>query len=265
MTCLVYVDASPRGEWAVDMARSLPAEMRRELVLLATEEDVAQIPGLLQQAAARLAGPSSQVRSLTAPGPAERAIIEQAALQRYALIVVPPAGRRALARMLRGSRVATVVRRVRANVLIARRPPDQLRRVLAAVSGGPLTRFVVQAAIELAHPLHAQLKFLHIAPEVTLPFGRPETPGARYPPEDAVAAVRSRLRELGLPEELLLREGLVVEEVIDQVEQGAFDLLVVGAPAAESKALWAVEDVTERIVLQCAASILVVRVPEELT
>ena len=54
----------------------------------------------------------------------------------YGLVIVPPAGRNALTRMLKGSRVATVVRSVKASVLVARRPPQRVRTILAAISGG---------------------------------------------------------------------------------------------------------------------------------
>src|SRR6185436_6817524 len=147
--------------------------------LLATEEDVAAVPGLLELAAERLRAPGRELKTVAAAGPAERAIVDHAAARSYVLVVVPPAGRRAIARMLRGSRVATVVRRVRANVIVARRPPERLRRVLAAVSGGRFTRYVVQAAVELARPLSAQLQFLHIAPEVSLPYGNERAEGVR--------------------------------------------------------------------------------------
>ena len=56
------------------------------------------------------------------------------------------------------------------------------------------------------------------------------------------------------------REGLVVDEVIAEVEQGAFDLLVVGAPPERDRG-WGREDTTERLLLACPTSTLVVRAP----
>ena len=94
----------------------------------------------------------------------------QAEATAYGLVVVPPAGRNAWQRMIKGSRVATVVREVHCPVLVARRPPPQLDRILAAVSGGAATEEVVAAAAELARGLNGHVDYLHVTSEVALPF-----------------------------------------------------------------------------------------------
>src|SRR6266545_2470582 len=131
------------------MTALLPPAWRGSLWLVATAEDVQAHPGLLGQARARL-GAAGSIGECVLPGPAERAVVAATQARRYDLLVVPPAGRGAIARMLKGSRVATVVRSVRAPVLVARRPPARLERILAAVSGGAATDAVVAAAAELA-------------------------------------------------------------------------------------------------------------------
>jgi nucleotide-binding universal stress UspA family protein len=102
MTCLVYVDASPRGEWALTMAQGLPAALADPLTLVATIEDLAATPGLLDAARRRLEAAGRRVHALSAAGPAERALVDLASRQSYTLVVVPPAGRRARARRFRG-------------------------------------------------------------------------------------------------------------------------------------------------------------------
>ena len=56
MDCLIYVDASQRGEWVLDLAAQLPRAYASRMVLLATPEDEGLSPGLLTRAKARLAG-----------------------------------------------------------------------------------------------------------------------------------------------------------------------------------------------------------------
>jgi nucleotide-binding universal stress UspA family protein len=60
---------------------------------------------------------------------------------------------------------------------------------------------------------------------------------------------------------LVEREGLVVDEVIAEVEHGAHDLLVVGASSESEPRGWGQEDTTERLLLTCPVSTLVVRRP----
>jgi nucleotide-binding universal stress UspA family protein len=254
MQVLVYVDPKPRGAWAISMAGQIPGASDASLHLLATAEDAAADPTLLDRAGARL---DRVVRSATRPGPAERAVVAEARERRYDLLVVPPAGRGAVQRMLKGSRVASVVRSVRAPVLVARRPPPRVERVLAALSGRPSTGAVVEAA--LAWGLAgARVSFLHVQPEVALPFAGGEA-GAPRPPVASpdAAAVRAALAARGREAELQLREGAVVEELLDAFDTGAFQLLVVGA-RGEQEGSFGREDTTERLLLACPGSTLVV-------
>ena len=46
MDVLVYLDPSPRGEWALAAAAQLPPRWKGRLRLLATEEDAAADPSL---------------------------------------------------------------------------------------------------------------------------------------------------------------------------------------------------------------------------
>ncbi len=254
MDTLVYVDPSPRGEWALTMAALLPPDWRSSVQLVATTEDVAAHPGLLERARVRLGGAGSVLEAVL-NGPAERAMVAEATARRFDLLVVPPAGRGAVARMLRGSRVATVVRSVRAPVLVARRPPARLDRVLAAVSGGRSTVPVIRLASALAHGLGAELRFLHVASEVALPSGGEEPHPAVA---SAVESVRGMLAAAGEPPDLAVREGLVVEEVIEEFEEGAHHLLVLGMRGENAPPSWGREDVTERILLRCPGSTLIV-------
>jgi nucleotide-binding universal stress UspA family protein len=254
MDVLVYVDPLPRGEWALTVAAQLSSGWARSVHLLATAEDVTAEPSLLSRARSRLArGPAVTESSL--PGPAEQAVVQEASARRYDLVVVPPAGRGAIARMLKGSRVATVVRQVRAPVLVARRPPTRIERVLAALSGRGSTQPVVDVALDWERHTGARAAFLHVRPEVALPLG----PGAReeQPPDSGLLeAVRAVLRARARESDLRDREGLVIEEVLEEFEAGAHHLLVIGARGEEAG--FGREDVTERLLLRCPGSTLVV-------
>lgn len=252
MDVLVYVDPLPRGEWALTVAAQLSSGWARSVHLLATSEDVAADASLLARARKRLAaGPA--ITESSRLGPAERAVVEAASARRYALVVVPPAGRGAVARMLKGSRVATVVRRVRAPVLVARRPPVRIERVLAALSGRGSTAPVVSAALAWERHASARATFLHVRPEVALPLGAGLEERLGSGEREVVRGVlRARDRE----DDLRDREGLVVEEVLDEFEAGAHHLLVIGARGEDGG--FGREDVTERLLLRCPGSTLIV-------
>ena len=247
MNVLVYLDPSPRGEWALVAAQLLPPAWLTQLRLLATEEDLASDPKLFLKARARFAG--AIVVEAVRPGPAERAVVAEAQVGNLDLIVVPPAGRGAIARMLRGSRVATVVRAVRAPVLVARRPPQRLDRVLGAISGGESTTRVLDAALRWEEQAGAHATFVHVSSTVALPAHASDVEGGR-------AVVEAALRARGVASRLLVREGLVVDELLDAFETGAHQLLVIGSSDAAGG--FGREDVTERLLLACPGSVLIV-------
>jgi nucleotide-binding universal stress UspA family protein len=258
MDGLVFVDPSPRGDWALSLAALLPGRERWRFHLLATESDREADAGLLDRAAGRLAG-ARAVRRVVRPGPPRRAIVAEAEAQRYDLIVLPPAGRNALQRMIRGSRVATVVRRVHAPVLVARHPPARVERILAAVSGGAATDAVVSWAAELGAGLGAHVDYLHVSSEVALPFPPHGEGGTRVPPPpDALHSAQAALARAGGSGSLIVREGLAVDEVLDAFESGSYDLLVAGSSPEVGHERVGREHATERIVLGCPGSTLVV-------
>ncbi len=93
MNCLLYVDPSHRGEWALRLGGLLATALER-VTLVATEEDAARDPALLVRARQALRG-ARALEEKRLPGPAERAIPLEAAGGAYDLVVVPPAGRNA--------------------------------------------------------------------------------------------------------------------------------------------------------------------------
>ena len=141
-------------------------------------------------------------------------------------------------------------------VLVARRPPERMERVLGALSGRDTTTAVLEAALAWEERPGARAAFVHVRSEVPLPQGDvappPEAPGA-----DEHEAVRAVLAARGRAADLQLRDGLVVEETLDVFESGAFHLLVVGAHGEGAKGFGR-EDVTERLLLGCPGSTLIV-------
>jgi nucleotide-binding universal stress UspA family protein len=159
--------------------------------------------------------------------------------------------------MLKGSRVATVVHGARTPVLVARRPPERIERVLGALSGRHTTGAVLEAALAWEEHPGARASFVHVRSEVPLPLGAGEA-AAEAPGQSDLEAVRGALAALGREADLQLRDGLIVEETLDAFETGAFHLLVVGAHG-EGSLGFGREDLTERLLLGCPGSILVVQ------
>lgn len=267
---LVYVDPSSRGEWAISAAAQLVPGLFRKVALLVTQDDAKSDPELPRRARAAFEGRADSIREVVRPGPAERAVKDECEHGRYALVVVPPAGRKAIARLLKGSRVATVVRQVKSSVLVARRPPPRFRRIVLAVGGGVHSLATALGAIEVAKALDADLEVLHVDSTVELPAELPwvekRAPNpaitARSDRETTLERVKGALAAAGFTRPLRLRRGMIVNEVLAEIEEHADDLLVLGAHRAAGAETWMLDDVTEQILLSSPISILVIRAPE---
>ncbi len=262
MHTLVYVEPTAAGAWAVDLARAIVAGTGGKLVLLTSEESLSRRPGLLEETRARLGDiPGVTVETRSRTGRPREAIIAEATATFPALTVIPPAGRRGFARLLRGSRVRAVVGRMASTVMVARRPVhERVRSVLVAFGGGPMSEATVLGAIELARALGASITLLHVSSDVSLP--RVSATG------ESAGELAERLWKLaadaGLDAAVRLRDGMVVPEVIAECLQGGHDLLIIGQHRIAPEAGGALaENLAVDLADQSPIPVLVVRPRQE--
>ena len=142
-----YVDGSNNSQWALQVALVLIRHFDTELTLLIPDAGVDVDPAWLTSARTQLAAATAgALREVSQPGSAEEAILAESAAHAYDLILLAPAGRRGLRRLLHGSRVAQVVRQSNTSVLVARAPLTEIRRVLVSVGGDVYKRQVCSHA-----------------------------------------------------------------------------------------------------------------------
>lgn len=192
----------------------------------------------------RAALPALRVKRLPATGAPETDIVRACAQRPYDLVITPPADRPGLLRMILGSRIGHLVRQAPATIWIARPGADAIQRIVVGVSGGPQTAHDIRLTALLARAFGAQVTLVHVVSQLPLIYG-----GLGMQPDwlgnERMAKVEpglARLREAGellaaasIPHELVVREGLVDEELL-AVANGAVggrraDLLVLGAHA----------------------------------
>lgn len=258
MKILVFVDPSFRGDWALALAGDLARGLGGPIVLLTTSENLEEDPGLLDRAAEKLAGiPGIAVEKRSRPGSARDAIIAESVESHPAITIVPPAGRRGISRMIKGSRVKAVVHNAPSTVMVARKPvSDHIRRILVAVGGGPISETTVLSAQEIAKALQSKVTVLHVKSGVPIPFGQ----AAPEPVDANVSALLDLLARAGIDAQLKVREGMVVHEIIAECEEGHYDLAVLGQHLARREAGGILsENLAEDIALECPIPVLVVR------
>lgn len=258
MKLLLYVDPSFRGDWALTLTKDLASGLGGTVILLTTNDHLAEDPSILDRAQEQLRSHRDlTIEKRVRPGPARDAIVAESHESRPAITIVPPAGRKGLARWIKGSRVKDVVHNAPSTVMVARKPvSDHIRSILVTVSGGPMSETTALSALEIAQAMHAQLTLLHVTSSVHLPFGDDAT----TPPPRNLDGIRALLSTGGSEPRLRVREGMVVNEILQECETGGYDLLILGQHLSDLDAGGPLsENIAEVLAVECSIPVLVVR------
>jgi nucleotide-binding universal stress UspA family protein len=184
----------------------------------------------------------------------------------YDLLIVAPAGRNWLKRLLRGSRIERTVQAVGTSVLIARNVPPAVKRILVGVSTAEHTLADVRAATYLARVFEAKLTLLHIVSQVPLMFDgldhmRLELDTylkSKLPGTEVLEAARRLVAQAGMESDILLREGLIRDEITREAIKGQYDLAVIGAHDGGGRWSPLLDDIAAYIVRDCPIPTLIV-------
>jgi nucleotide-binding universal stress UspA family protein len=254
---------------SVDKARSLApwldvlGQAVRLEAIVPVEQGAPRAAGeaadLLMAALARIPGAASRRVAASAEAP-EDAIASCAAGESAELVITAPAGRRGLTRLIHGSMVAKVAATVTASVLVVRRGAVPPRRVVVAVSGSARGLVHVELAARLARAWGAHVTILMVLSQVRLAeLGDEDEDG---PLTSHLRSAEELLRRTGAAGAVRARHGLVVEEILEEMREGAHDLLILGTHrSGVNDPMY--EDLTSELLGRLQASALVVGTVDE--
>ncbi|MBS1965115.1 MAG: universal stress protein [Chloroflexi bacterium SZAS-1] len=266
MQVLIYAGVAPSRDAVLQFCTPIIERCVRTLTLVSGGG--AEREALLREAASRLHPPEHVSVTLRAlPGNAQTAILAAAREQPFDLVIL---GRlhQPLGRLLPGVRSKVIAQRLEPSVLRVQGPPRQLRRILLASGGDFHTFGDVSAALQLAKPLGAEVTVLHILSQQSLLFEgfgpRPLTVDAflagnspeAHTLRDAVAMLKQR----GVAAQLRGRVGPVLDEILAELREGNYDLLVIGAHrVASALDRILLEDITEDLLDISPLPVMVVK------
>jgi len=205
-------------------------------------------------------------------GPLSREILEAAEQGGHDLVLIGAPPRQGLLRSRLTASACELSDRLMAPLLIARRVPERPGRMLLCTSAERPAQETLRRGGALLRLLPAAATLVHVMSQVALD---PDSPleDLRLSAEQAMAK-RTRegahlaeamgwLREAGLTGEITprLRHGLVVEEILQELEEEEYALLVLGAhsPAGRGRLLEALlDDITDQLIVKSPCSVLVV-------
>jgi nucleotide-binding universal stress UspA family protein len=171
-----------------------------------------------------------------------------------------------------GSLTHKLAREATSPLLIARNVPARLHRLLVCTAGEAASFDTLRLSGQLLAHTDTEVGLLHVMSQVALRVDSPpadlhdsaESAIERHTREGQhLQRGRSLLQQMGVrgPVIARLRHGLVVDQVLAEMVEGKYDLLVVGGHYQINLNRWMqilLEDVTSQLLARSPSSVLVV-------
>ncbi|HUR68732.1 MAG TPA: universal stress protein [Candidatus Thermoplasmatota archaeon] len=211
--------------------------------------------------------PDAQVATDARAGIVEFTLPNVARRAKADVVVIGPRG--AADRLTSGLLANLVARRTPASVLVARGRPKSVRKILLCVESERHGTKRLELAARIAKVFGARLDILHVVDQMGLTdLARDEIDEdlrdflhSDAPEAATLRALDAHLHAQGIEGAILVRAGLVVDEIIEAVRDGGHDLLVIGAHEAHTQRAGLYEDFGSLILRASPTSTLIVRDP----
>lgn len=273
---LLCYDGSPAaagGETILRALRLIPGAELDVLGVLEPGHAPASLEPALRSMVERLAGEGIAAQALLRRGHAAEQILQQTEETPYDLVTTGAHGHRGLTRFLLGSTSGRLARHLSTSLLISRRPPKTVERILICSSGEEAALATLETGARIAAVAAAEVTLLHVMSQVALTWESPsedltdtaESAIARNSREGA--HLRQALARLmsagpGIEPKPVLRHGLVVDEVLDQIRSGGAQLLVIGAhriPETSRAYGPLLDDIADQLLTHAPCSVMIAR------
>ncbi len=271
MNILLCTDGSPHSAWALNVGASvaLPLAGSVDILIVAeTEERRVEVLRGCDAVVAELQAAGLPPVLHHRRGRLAEAVEHQAQGVPYDLVVIGSRGRRGLTSLLLGSVARHVAEHIPASLLVVKGPLRQLEHFLVCSAAGPASERTVRFAGRLAHSLGAAVTLIHVMSQLPLtPFAVPEDLEAsadelvRRGSREGVhlSCMLDLLAEEGINGRAIVRHGLVLDEILDELSDGCYDLLITGTHVTPGLHESLVEDMSTDLLLEARLPVLIVR------
>ena len=243
MKILICSDGKQSAETAIHLGGLLAGPLKAETTLLGiaeTSQDEQPLRDALYNQAQLLKGHGVSAVIAVQSGEPVRQIVDQTSKTNYDLVVIGARWIGATGHYWRSAKTYEVIKAIQPPVLVAIGESKQLRRFLVCTGGKEFIEHAVQFTGKLAAAVKASVTLLHVM----------AAPPALYADlvqleEDVTQLLESKselgtnlrrqqreLEKLGVPAEVHLRHGIVIDQVFEEVRAGGYDLIVTGTSQA---------------------------------
>jgi nucleotide-binding universal stress UspA family protein len=271
MKILVCSDGSERARRALASAASIAHATKAETTIFGITESEQDEPRLLEA----LSEDSSVFREqnvqpeiVTKIGDPVTEIIRQTQTTVYDLVVIGAERRGAQEFFLPSTKAYAITEAIAPPVLVVPVARPVIKKILICTGGGAYIENAVRFASKLAKDLSAEITLLNVIPQPPAMHGtifrRQEDVTALLNSNSALARNLRTEKEIiegaGVPAVVQIRHGIVIHQILAEVERCDYDLVVSGSwPVRDAWRNYAIGNVTREIVNRTDRPVLVIR------
>jgi nucleotide-binding universal stress UspA family protein len=271
MKILICSDGMPAADSATKLGGSLATPLHAETTLLGIAEKAQDEPSLreaLEKQAEWLRAKNVSPQIAVGAGDPVRQIVDETAKAKYDLVIIGARRTGSTGLHWRSEKTYEVIKSISPPVLVAMGEWAQLKRFLVCTGGKEFIEEAVQLTGKLAAAVGASVTLLHVMaepPAIYADLVRLEEDVARLLESNSELGINLRtqkqdLEKLGVPTEVHVRHGIVVDQVFAEARETSYELIVTGSSHARGMVRhYIMGDLTRSILNHANCPVLVAR------
>jgi nucleotide-binding universal stress UspA family protein len=270
MKILICNDGSEQAERAMRLGATIAAACQAEVTLLGIQESPGDAQALLdslKRGQSFLEDKKIHAELITKSGKPIEEIIKRTRETVYDLVVIGAARKETRGAFWMSSKTYKLIKEIRSPVLSVAGKATSINRILICSGGKRYIDAAVLLTGQIARGLGVTVTLLHVTSEPPGIF-------ARLPrmEDDATFLLRSKselaqnlrreketLEALGVRTEAKLRHGGVLDQILHEIRDGNYALVVTGSALSRSFRTYILGDITREILNRATCAVLVAR------
>jgi nucleotide-binding universal stress UspA family protein len=273
MKILLCHDGSEAAERALRLGATLAVTCQAEATLLGIIEDQGAAEKLheaLKRGLASLTDKGVPAELITKAGHPIAEIVRRTEEVIYDLVVIGATRKETAGHFWMSSKAYKIIKEIKPPVLLVAGKLPAIKRILICSGGKAYIESALPLAGQVARAMGATVVLLHVMPEP--PGIMAHLPGMGVDVARLLASpselgtnlrhAREQLQEMGVPVEVRLRDGDVLAEILRELHEGDYELIVAGSALSRNFRTYVLGDITREIVNHADCAVLVVRTPK---
>lgn len=271
MKILICSDGSPQAENAVRFAATIAASCKAEVSLVGIAEAVNDTDPLfesLKRSQKTFLDKGVATEVITKTGNPIEEILKRTEETHYDLVVIGAVRKSHAGQFRMSSKSYKIIKVIRPPVLVVIGEPIELKRILVCSGGKQYIERAIKVVSSIAKGAQAAVSLIHVMPEAPVIYSKirrhkdevTELLASNSELGRNLRRQKEAFEKAGIPVEILLPGGFVLDEIMNEIHRGNYDLVVSGSMISGGPMqTYMMGDITREILNRADRPVLVVR------